>query len=365
MSEESESDDKTEDASLYRLEKAREKGDVAISKEIGSIMVLAGCFFTFILSSYYMFEEMTHFIENMSKLNITNLYSKNGIQEFLELSVFTMLKISFPIFLVSLVLGICAPLFQIGFIFSPELISANLNRLNPLEGVKRIFSKKSVFEFVKGIIKFIFVGVVTYFSTLKMLQFLNGFFYTDIPSLLKVSSGLMISLMFSIFLGLAILALADFAFEKFTYMQKMRMSKREVKEELKEREGNPEIRSKIKSIQRELAKKRMMKELPNADVIVTNPTHLSVALKYDKNKMIAPLVVAKGADHLALKIREIAKNHEIPIVENITIARALYQNVRVGEAVPRNYYQAVAEILGFVYRLKKKKKSLGVEAVNY
>jgi flagellar biosynthetic protein FlhB len=152
--------------------------------------------------------------------------------------------------------------------------------------------------------------------------------------------------------------MVDYAFEKYNYMKKMRMTKREQKEETKEREGNPEVKQKIKSMQKELARKRMMSEIQSADAIVANPTHFSVAIKYDKDRMVAPKVVAKGIDFLALKIRDIAKDSQVPIIENVKLARNLYYNVEVGEEVPRSFYKAVAEILAYVYKLKKKKQAL-------
>jgi flagellar biosynthetic protein FlhB len=168
----------------------------------------------------------------------------------------------------------------------------------------------------------------------------------------------MVKLGFSILLGLGIIALADFAWEKWSYRKKMMMTKQEAKEEAKEKDGNPEIRNRIRQIQRQMAQKRMMNDVKKADVIVTNPTHISVALKYDGESMVAPSVMAKGADHLALRIREIAKENDIPIVENIMLARTLYKTVKVGHGVPRTLYKAVAEILAFVYKLRRKQKAL-------
>jgi flagellar biosynthetic protein FlhB len=169
---------------------------------------------------------------------------------------------------------------------------------------------------------------------------------------------LMVKLGFSVLLGLGVIALMDFAWEKWSYRQKMMMTKQQAKEESKEKDGNPEVKNRIRSIQRQMAQKRMMNDVKKADVIVTNPTHISVALKYDGDGMVAPAVMAKGADHLALRIREIAKENDIPIVENIMLARTLYTTVKVGHGVPRTLYKAVAEILAFVYKLKRKQKAL-------
>ena len=175
---------------------------------------------------------------------------------------------------------------------------------------------------------------------------------------LGIGKYLMVKLGFSILLGLGVIALMDFAWEKWSYHKKMMMTKQEAKQEAKEKDGNPEIKNRIRTIQRQMAQKRMMNDVKKADVIVTNPTHISVALKYDGNEMVAPSVLAKGADHLALRIREIAKENDIPIVENIMLARTLYKTVKVGHGVPRTLYKAVAEILAFVYKLRRKQKAL-------
>lgn len=354
MAEDSENEDKTEDPSAYRLEKSREKGEVAISRELNTIVVLIACFMVFIFSTFYMYELISKFIEDIYRLSPDATLTKEGSLKLFESAIITLLKSILPVSLAAIVFSLAIPLVQVGFVFAPELIEAKLERINPLEGFKRVFSMKSVFQLLKGILKFILVFVVTYWMLDEVTKSLIGFFHADLPTLLSFASHLATKVVASIFLGLFVLAVIDFGYEKYSFWQKMKMSKRELKEELKEREGNPEIRSKIKSIQREMARKRMMKEVPKADVIVTNPTHISVALKYDKEKMVAPIVVAKGADNIALRIREIAKDNGVPIVENITVARAIYKEVKLGESIPRNLYPVVAEILRFVYRLKKK-----------
>ena len=169
---------------------------------------------------------------------------------------------------------------------------------------------------------------------------------------------IIVKLVFSVMIGLGVIALGDFAYQKFSYQKKLMMTKEELKKESKEQDGNPEVKQKIKAIQREMSQKRMMEDVATADVIVTNPTHISVALKYDQLNMISPEVVGKGGDHLAMKIREIAKENDIPIVENVPLARALYKTVKTGAPVPRNLYKAVAEVLAFVYKLKRKRKAV-------
>ncbi len=363
MAEESDNDDKTEDPSPYRLEKSREKGEVAISKELNTTIVLAACFIAFLLSTVYMFEVLGKFIDELYLIAPEKALSRQGVLHLVEITMQTILKCIFPVAIVSIIFSLLIPIMQVGFIFAPEVLEAKLERIDPMKGFSRIFSKKSVFQFLKGLLKFVVVFCISYVMLDEVTNSLIGFFHADIPTLLNYVTNTTSKIVFSILVGLFVLAIADFAFEKYEFLQKMRMTKKEVKDELKEREGNPEVRSKIKSIQREMARKRMMKEVPKADVIITNPTHISIAIKYDRSKMVAPVVVAKGADNVALRIREIAQSNQVPIVENITVARALYKEVKLGESIPRNLYLAVAEILGFVYRLKKKAKASSSEAI--
>jgi flagellar biosynthetic protein FlhB len=247
---------------------------------------------------------------------------------------------------------------QIGFLYSPEILNVDIDRINPLKGFGRLFSKKAITEALKGFVKFVVVITITYSIMKDNIGSFLGFLHSEAGTSLAFGKFLMVKLGFSILLGLGLVALADFSWEKWSYRQKMMMTKQEAKEEAKEKDGNPEIKNKIRQIQRQMAQKRMMDDVKKADVIVTNPTHISVAIKYDGEKMVAPSVTAKGADHLALRIREIAKENDIPVVENIMLARTLYKTVKVGHGVPRTLYKAVAEILAFVYKLKRKKKAL-------
>jgi len=180
------------------------------------------------------------------------------------------------------------------------------------------------------------------------------FYNIDVNNSFLIGKEMLIKLSLLIVAALFVIALGDFAYQKMSYQKKLRQTKEEAKKELKEREGNPEIKQRIKAIQREMSHKRMMSDVPKADVIVTNPTHISIALQYDAENMISPIVLAKGADHVAFKIREVAKENNIPLVENVTLARSIFKTVKIGDAVPRSLYKAVAEVLAFVYKLKNK-----------
>jgi flagellar biosynthesis protein FlhB len=351
-------DEKTEEPSQHKLEESRKKGDVASSKELASVLLLAGSGLTLILCGMYVYEVFTDYIEFIYKQDFRTVYTQEKFFDVIKETAWTLAKALAPTFGASLCLGVLSQFVQIGFLYSPEILTMDLERINPIKGVSRLLSKKAIAEALKGIVKSVIVILITYSVMKDNIGSFLGFLHADAAQSLMFGKVLMVKLGFSILMGLGVVALLDFGWEKWSYRQKMMMTKQQAKEESKEKDGNPEIKSKIRQIQRQMAQKRMMDDVKKADVIVTNPTHISVAIKYDGEVMIAPSVVAKGADHLALRIREIAKENNIPIVENITLARTLYKTVKVGHGVPRSLYKTVAEILAFVLKLRKKEKAL-------
>jgi flagellar biosynthesis protein FlhB len=359
VAEEKDDAEKSEEPSQYRLDEYRKKGDVASSKELNSVLLIAGTLLTFILCSAYVYEEFTEYLGWVLKQDFRRMYEEKQFSDVIEHTALYALKSVAPVFGASLCIGFLSQFAQVGFLWSPELLSANFDRIDPLKGLGRIFSKKALAEAVKGIFKFAVVMLITWSVMRQHLGEFSGYMHTETAAAIIHSKGLIVKLGYSLLLGLGIVALMDFAWEKWSYRQKLMMTKQEVKDEAKEKDGNPEIKQKIRAIQRQMAQKRMMDDVKKADVIVTNPTHLSVALKYDGTMMVAPAVLAKGADHLALRIREIAQENDIPVVENVMLARTLYKTVKVGEGVPRSLYRAVAEVLAFVYKLRRKKKALG------
>jgi flagellar biosynthetic protein FlhB len=359
MAGQSDSDDeKTEDPSQHRIEESRKKGEVASSKELSSVLLLSGSFLTLILCSVFIYENFTEYIDWLYRQDFKTVYTQEKFIDVIKQTAWTLVKTTAPFFGASICLGFLTQFMQIGFLYSPEVLNIDIERINPLKGFGRLFSKKAMVEAIKGIFKFTVVIWITYGVMKDNIGSFLGFLHADAGQSLAFGKYLMVKLGFSILLGLGVIALFDFAWEKWSYHKKMMMTKQEAKEESKERDGSPEVKNKIRQIQRQMAQKRMMDDVKGADVIVTNPTHISVALKYNGEKMIAPSVVAKGADHLALRIREIAKENDIPIVENIMLARTLYKTVKVGHGVPRTLYKAVAEILAFVFKLRRKQKAL-------
>ncbi|HAF31556.1 MAG TPA: flagellar biosynthesis protein FlhB, partial [Anaerovibrio sp.] len=269
--------------------------------------------------------------------------------------IILLAKTSIPLMVFIMIIGLAMNLAQVGLNFSTETISFDPNKLNPINGAKRMFSKRSLVELIKSLLKILIIGyfVVTYLSD-EIFQ-IPKLIYMDIFAGLNKMSDTIFFLAFKIIGVFIVMAVMDFAYQKWQNLQDLKMSKQEVKEEFKQQEGDPKIKGKIRQKQRQMAMARMMQEVPQADVIVTNPTHFAVALKYQSG-MSAPIVIAKGQDLVAQKIKAIARESNVPIVENKPLARALFAAVEIGAAIPQELYKAVAEVLAYVYRLKKKNR---------
>jgi len=350
--------EKTEDPSEYRLEEARKKGDVASSKELNSVIVLFGTVMVMIFASLYIFEVMGEYISWLYGLDAKFAFSDKGLNTIFTKTAFAALKCVAPVFAASLALGVIATVMQIGFLYAPEVLQLKFDRLNPINGAKKIFSKRALVEALKGIFKFTVIMGISYIVFKDQLDSFTGFLHVDVLQGFAVGKVILAKLIFSVLLGLLVISIGDFAWQKYDYKKKMMMTKQQLKEEMKEKDGRPEVKQRIRQMQREVATRQMTEAIKNADVVVTNPTHFSVVIKYDSMTMIAPAVVAKGQDFMALRIREIAKKYDVPLVENVPLARGLYKTVKVGEGVPRHLYKTVAEILAFVYKLKRQKKAL-------
>ena len=359
MAEEFDSDqEKTEEPSQHRIDEFRKRGEVASSRELNSVLVLSASILTLLLSLAFMYETLSEFVQYLYTLDIAFAYTEKSFKTIVTKTVFTGLKCIAPVLLTTLCVGVIASVAQIGFLFSTEVLEFKPDRINPINGIKRLVSKKSLVEAVKAVFKFVFIVGIVYWIIKDDLNSFQGYFHLSFFEGFMHARFLMAKIAFSIIGAFTIIALGDFAFQKISYQNKLRMTKEQAKKEQKEQDGNPEIKQRIRSIQREMATKRMMNEIPNADVVVANPTHFAVVLKYDSEYMLSPEVIGKGQDHLALRIRKIAEENDVPVVENVPLARALYKTAKVGEHVPRNLYKAVAEVLAFVYKLKKKKKAL-------
>ncbi len=349
------SGEKTEEPTPHRLREARRKGQVFKSMELNSainilgVMLLFTIFGTLALGGIE--EAFNLFAHDMLafSLNMENAHTV------LWDAITRYFSIMAPVFAVAFILGITANLVQVGFLTSTQQMAPQLKRLNPLEGVKKIASKKALFEMVKSILK---IGVI---STVAVL-----FIYSRLDELLKlINQSAAVSLgvfwntiiMMGLIVGLVFLfiALLDYIYQRYEHKQSLKMSQKEIKDEHKNLEGDPLIRSKLKEKQRKLAQERMMQDVPDADVVITNPTEIAVALVYREGQDQAPRVVAKGVEVLAQKIREIAGEHEVPVVENPPVAQILWKKTEIGEEIPIELYQAVAEIMAMVYRMREKR----------
>ena len=349
------SSDKTEQPTPKRLEDARKKGNVAKSMEINSAFVLLTGTLTLFFISGYMYQNLSMFMKHVFSGLMLYDIGHDSVRTYAVSLIAVSIKLIAPLLLAILVIGILVNVGQVGFLFTLEPVIPNPEKIDPIKGFQRIFSMRSVEELVKGILKIFIIGYVMYLV-------IKGH-YHDYFLLMDQGTGQIISFMMKTIFQMAIwaslilvvLAAADFAFQKWNYLKDMRMTKQEVKEEMKEYEGDPQVKGRIRSLQREMARKRMMADVPKADVVITNPTHYAVALKYDSGGMDAPRVLAKGSRKLALKIKEIAKENGVPIVEDPPLARALYKSTEVGMEIPIDLFQSVAEVLAYIYRLKGKK----------
>ena len=346
--------ERTEQATPKRREEARQKGHVAKSVEINSAFVLlAGVLSLYAFSGSWLLQmsyEWRHYFTALSSVSIT----ADSVGSVLFPALWSLGKFLAPVVGIVLITGVFANVAQVGFVLAGEPLVPKLERIDPIRGAKRLISARALVELLKGILKVLLVAWIAY-GTLKGEK--ERMLLLADQSPLQIL-GYMGAVSFKVALRTALvllaLSLADYGYQRFEYERSLRMTKQEVKEELKQTEGYPLVKARIRSIQRALARRRMMKQVPESDVVITNPTELAVALKYDPEKMAAPTVVAKGARKLAQRIKEIAQAHGVPIVENKPLARLLYQSVEVGMEIPVEAYQAVAEILAYVYRLKGK-----------
>lgn len=347
--------EKTEEPTAQRREEFRKQGQVAQSRELSTVLMLFGtALIMWFLGKFYLHQIIEMFTKTYQDYLVVS--ARSG--DFTEVTKFCFTRglwIVSPILLIVGLLGLASTLFQVGFVFSPEVVSPNIDKVDPIQGFKRIFSLRSVVEGLKAILKVILVSGVVYLVLKNEIEKAPYLVSTDISQLLIYLSMISLKILFWVGVFIGILALFDYAYQRWDLEQKMRMTKQEVKEEIKTREGDPQIKARIRRIQRDLSNKRMMEKVPKADVIITNPTHLAVALMYTA-ELPAPQVVAKGAGVIAEKIRELAREHKVPIVENKPLARTLFKTIKIGQIIPRELYNAVAEVLAYVYRIKKKVK---------
>jgi flagellar biosynthesis protein FlhB len=344
--------EKTEKATPRKRQDARKKGQVAKSMDLPASLVL---FFGFLLMFGFgdFYKERLHqlFIVTFDDYLLMELSMANVQMIFGSLMVQGGILLA-PIFVMAVVVAILGNYLQFGFLVSGDPLMMKLSKLNPIEGFKKIFSMKSVFEFFKTLFKLTIIGIVVYLTLWDERARLLQLAHVPLEEILSYSASLTLNLGLKIGAALIVLALVDFLYQKYEFEKSLKMSKQDIKDEYKKTEGDPLIKGKIRERQRKMALQRMMQEVPKADVIITNPTHFAVAIRYDSSQMEAPTVIAKGMDYIALKIRSIAEEHGIVMMENKPLARTLYDQVEIGQSVPPELFQAVAEVLAYVYKLK-------------
>ena len=348
--------ERTETATPKRREEARKKGQVAKSIEINTAVILFVTFIFIYLYKDYFIDKSLYYgrvvFENIGTTYITT----SNISGYVSIVLLKVMVLLAPIMAVMLGIGLLVNFGQVGVYFTVEPLLPKWNKINPLAGFKRIFaSKRSLVELVKGFTKIIIVGYIGYSAVSGVVHDYIILMDKEVYHIFLFIANATFSVGLKIAIALILLSIFDYLFQKYEYERNIKMTKFEVREELKQMEGDPLIKARIRSIQRDMARRRMMSEVPEADVVVTNPTFIAVALKYDTKTMSAPTVVAKGARLIAENIKKIALENDIPIVENKPLAQALYKSCEVGDEVPEQFFQAVAEILAYVYRLKRKR----------
>lgn len=346
--------ERTEPATPKKLEDARKKGQVAKSRELSSVAILsAGAIYLFFCAKGHTVELGRLLTKTF--LDIPAFATQEiPLYEYLYSKIPELLWFIFPIMLVLTVTAILVNALQTGFLFSVEALTPKASKINPISGLQRIVSKRSLVELAKSIFKLAIVGWAAATTLKAAFDRLIPLIYQEAPQIMTVLGEEAMNILVKCCWVILILAVLDFFYQRWEHAENLKMTKQEVKDEHKQTEGDPLVKSRIRSIQREMARKRMMEEVPKADVVITNPTRLAVALRYDPSKDSAPVIVAKGARKTAARIRELARLHHIPLVENPPLAQNLY-NLEVGQEIPAETYQAVAEILAYVYGLKGKR----------
>lgn len=347
--------EKTEEATTKKLDEARKDGSVARSNELNIGIALVTIFLCLkIFISYIGNGLVEGFFKYYSKISsFVNEPMLIGRAHTLITDVIkSFILIVIPIFIITNIVTFVTVLVQVKWKVSSKPLMPKFDKLNPIKGFKKIFNKDKIFELVKSIVKIFVVFYMVYNELQGDINFLGELYAISLKEAISLIGSLVLNLGLKISFLYVVIGLVDYIYQIRKFKKEMRMTKQELKDEYKQTEGDPKIKGRIRQKMQEISNKRMMKQLPEADVVITNPTHLAVAIKYDKSADGAPVVIAKGADHLAAKIREVARENKIEIVENKPLARMLYFNVEIGQEVPRELYQMVAEVLAYVYRLK-------------
>ena len=347
--------EKTEAPTKKKRDDARKEGQVAFSKEVSSSLILGAVLLLFYFTGSALLQ---------SAMDLFKFSFRDGLEvsaltipllsELFQLYLSKTAIIILPFVFTILPIGIFACVIQVGFQITGKAIVPKFEKMSPIKGFGRIFSKQAFNEFLKSIFKLSIIGYLGYITFTDSIGAFLDLPTKDLQEIIKIGFNIFGLFIFRLFMALLTLAFFDYLFQRWDLEQKLKMSKQDIKEELKQSEGDPQLKAKIKQIQKSLSQARMMQDVPGSDAVITNPTHFSVAIKYDQEIMASPQIVAKGADLVALRIMEIAKENNVAIIRNPPVARGLYSQLEIGDEIPEKFFKAIAEILAFVYKSKKK-----------
>ncbi len=357
MAENQDGQEKSEQATSKKLTESRGEGQVPKSQEINSLAVFTTGLLVLFYTRTYIGEklwELTTYV--FSSLDTLEL-SRNLLSMYMVKGMMFLVSIIFPILLSILLISLVVGYGQVGFQITPKALQPKFSKINPVKGFKNSFlSTRPLFELLKSVVKLLAIGGFSYFILEDMIISSVGLVNFTITEIVDYMLDNAVSFLWKVSLVYTVIAFADFVYQKRKHIKDQMMTKQEVKEENKQTEGDPQIKGQIKAKQREIAMSRMLQDVPEADVVITNPTHFAIALKYDMGNTTAPKVVAKGMDHMAQKIKEIAKENNVPLHEDVQLARALYKSCDVGREIPDDMFKAVAQILAYIFKLKNEKK---------
>ncbi len=346
--------EKTEQPTERKLQQARERGNIPKSNDVNSALILISASLFLRMVGPWMFKEIMQlfptFLQRISTIELTQTTTVNLFRE----SFTSLGTIMLPFGACILAAGLIANYIQVGVLFTAQPLTPKLEKINPLSGFKRLLSPRSLMEAAKSIAKIGIVAVVAYITIRGQFKDCLALAYANAAGIFFFISRVTFLVMFRVGLILILIAIIDYIYQRYENRKQLMMTKKEMKDERKEMEGDPQVKQRMQQLQREMSRRRMMQEVPEATVVVTNPTHLAIAIRYEGSTMNAPQVVAKGKQHQAQRIREIAQEHEVPIVEDKPLARAMYDSVEPGDDIPVEFYNAVAEILAYVYRFQRK-----------
>ena len=355
MAEES-GQEKTEQPTPKRLRDAKEKGDIARSKELATTILLLASAAGALMFGGLVAEKMAGMMKYNFTIDRQSVFDPALMFTHLGHSLMEALMAVIAFFAVMLIAAIVGPIALGGWNLSPQALMPKLSRVDPLAGIKRMFSMKALLELFKALAKFLVVGSLSFIVLLTSKEALFSLGAQDVLPAMSHAVEIVIWAFLIMSATMILIALVDVPFQIYDYTEKLKMTMQEVKDEFKNTEGKPEVKGRIRQLQREISQRKMMSEVPEADVVITNPTHYSVALKYDQSGGGAPILVAKGADFVALKIREIADEHDIPILSAPALARAIYHSTEIEDEIPAGLFKAVAEVLAYVFQLQRYKK---------